>query len=57
MFETEIDQIWLPKGPIEQYTRIESPVQSRVDSESTNLDPIQNNRTNNHKTKLNAKIK
>jgi len=39
MFETEIDQIWLSKGQINQYTRIGSPVQTPVDSESRNLDP------------------
>ena len=50
MFETKTDQI-------EQYIRIKSLVQTRVDSEFTNPDPIQNNCTNNHKTKINIKTK
>ena len=45
------------KDQIKQYTRIGTPVQPRADSESTNLDSIQNNRTNNHKTKINIKTK
>ena len=44
------------KGKIEQCTRIEPPVQTKADSESTNPDPIQNNHTNNYKIKTNIKL-
>jgi len=36
---------------------IGSPVQIRIDSESTNPDSMQNNRTNKHKAKINTKSK
>ena len=57
MFETKIGQIRLSERPNRAYTMIGSQVQTRVDSEPTNPDPIQSNRTNNHKIKTNTKTK
>ena len=55
--ETKINQIRLSiKAQIEKYIRNRSPIQTRTDSESKNLDPIQNNHTNNHKTKINIQL-
>ena len=47
------------KDQIEQYTMIGSSVQTRADFKSTNPDPIQNNRINNHETKtiIESKLK
>ena len=45
--KTEIGQIRIPKYPIEQYSRIELPVHTRADFESTNPDPPQNDHINN----------
>ena len=42
------------KDLIDQYTRIGSPVQTRVDSEFTNPDPRQKDQINNHKTEINT---
>ena len=42
------------KNQIEQYTKIGSPVQTRADSEPMNPDPMQNDRINIHKTKINT---
>jgi len=43
------------KEQIEQYIRIGSPIQTKL--ESTNPDPMKNNHINNHKIKTNTKSK
>ena len=47
MFKTEIGEIGIAKRPIEQFTRIGFPVQTRADPEFTNPDPRQNDHINN----------
>ena len=45
------------KDQFEKYIRIRSLVQTRADSESTNSDPMQNDRRNTHKIKTNTESK
>ena len=42
------------KGQIDQFTGIESPVQTRVESKSENLDPIPSSDINNDKIEINT---
>jgi len=52
VFETEIDQIRLPKGQIKQYAGIGFPLQIRPNSRSENPDPIPNNISNHNPKKI-----